>query len=40
MGGPAGFFQSGLRPMFKIARRLPRTSGDASKSQRRGFDLS
>ena len=31
---PAGFFQSGLRPMFKIPRRLPRTFGDESKSQR------
>jgi hypothetical protein len=37
---PAGFFQSGLRRTFKIAPRRPRTSGDASKSQRRRFDLS
>jgi excisionase family DNA binding protein len=32
--------QSGLRPTFKIAPRLPRTSGDESQSQRRRFDLS
>src|SRR4029453_15781128 len=38
--GPAGFFQSGVRPTFKIAPRLPRTSGDESQSQWRGFDLS
>jgi integrase len=31
-GDPAGFFQSGLRPMFKIAPSQPRTSGDESKS--------
>jgi hypothetical protein len=40
MGGLAGFFQSGVRPTFKIAPRLPRTSGDESQSQWRGFDLS
>jgi hypothetical protein len=31
-GDLAGFFQSGLRPMFKIAPSQPRTSGDESKS--------
>ena len=35
----AGFFPSGLRPMFKIAPNRPRTSGEESESQRRGFDL-
>ena len=34
----AGFFPSGLRPTFKIAPSRPRTPGDESESQRRGFD--
>jgi excisionase family DNA binding protein len=34
-GGPAGFFQSGLRPMFKIAPSQPRTSGDDSEPMAR-----
>jgi excisionase family DNA binding protein len=33
-------FPSGLRPTFKIAPSRPRTSGDESESQWRGFDLS
>jgi excisionase family DNA binding protein len=38
-GGLVGFFQSGLKPMFKIAPSRLRTSGDESQSQWRGFDL-